>query len=367
MPPTLPRPAVTPSGRVRSSTPSSSSSPAGPPTIRTWPRSRPRVRSARARLAANTASFRRSRIARHSAGLCRRSNGSQPAGPAAASMPAAAGSAGLSRNPRLPSSASNRWLPSSRTHGPRLTQSAAARGTPRVSATATVSRSPAPAATTSPSGAMTSMVPAPTSTTTASGRAPGVVQAPSRAAAGSLSTQRTGQPSRSASTAAWSVPGVSRCSDETRAARPTLPRRAVAVSAAAARSTANRSSRGVSPSGVPSAVTVPTGQPASSAHAARRPIRRPCATTHGSAGPGAASPGGRTSRAQPRGPARSPRCRSRAGRGSRWPRPRPPRRRAAARRPGRRGRSAGSAAGRGGAPPRPAGRRRPPRPRQPGR
>ena len=141
--------------------------------------------------------------------------------------------------------------------------------------------------------------------------------------------------------------GVSRCSDETSAARPTLPRRAVAVSAAAARSTANRSSRPVSPSGVPSAVTLPTGQPASSAHASRRPIRRPWASTP-DRGPARARPA--ASRAgpasRPRRPARPPRCRSRAGRGPQWPHPRLHRRPDPARRPAPRGRSAGSAAAR---------------------
>ena len=78
----------------------------------------------------------------------------------------------------------------------------AARGTRKVSATAVVSRSPAPAATTSPSGAITSTVPAPRSTTTASGRAPGVVRVPSLAAAGSESMPCTGTPSRPARTAA---------------------------------------------------------------------------------------------------------------------------------------------------------------------
>ena len=65
---------------------------------------------------------------------------------------AAEAGAGTSRKPRRPSSPSNRCPPSTRTHGPRLTQSADARGMPSISATAAVSSSPAPAATTLPPG-----------------------------------------------------------------------------------------------------------------------------------------------------------------------------------------------------------------------
>src|SRR5580693_7047593 len=170
---------------------------------------------------------------------------------------------------------------------------------PSVSATAAVSRSPAPAATTSDSALITSMVPAPRSTTTACGRAPGVVSAPRRAAAGSLAGERTGtasnSPSRSAGHEACGP--TARLSDATSTARPVLPCRAVAASAAAARSTANRSSTSVSPPVAPNARTAPTGQPGRYAHASRNGSRRPSAVwTHGSSGaspaalPGAALP-----------------------------------------------------------------------------
>ena len=163
---------------------------------------------------------------------------------------------------------------------------------PSISATAAVSSSPAPAATTLPPDPMTSIVPAPRSTTTASSRPPGVVRAPSRAAAGSLTGSWTGTPSRSPSTdPASSSPA--RLSEATRTARPVLPCRAVAASAAAARSTANRSSTSLATASVPYACMAPTGQPASRGHAARS-VRRPspAVSTHGSAGPSDA-PGAR--------------------------------------------------------------------------
>ena len=202
-------------------------------------------------------------------------------------MPAAEAGAGISRKPRVPSSASNRCPPSSRTQGPRLTQSAAAREMPSISATAAVSSSPAPAATTLRPVApppITSMVPAPRSTTTASSRAPGVVRAPSRAAAGSVTGLCTGMSSRSARTAAASS-SPTRLSEATSTARPVLPCRAVAASAAAARSTANRSSTSTSadPAPEPNTRTAPTGQPASRAHAARSGRQPSAVITHGSA------------------------------------------------------------------------------------
>ena len=283
---------------MRAITPSSSSSPAGPPTTRTCAGSWPSVRTARRKFAASTASLSRSRIARHSPGPWWRSNGSQPPGPSTASMPAAEAGAGTSRKPLVPSSASNRRPPSIRTHGPRLTQSAAARGMPSISATAAVSSSPAPAATTlapitSPpitSPPITSMVPASRSTTTASLRAPGVVRAPSRAAAGSATGLCTGMSSRSVRMLAASS-SPTRLSKATSTARPVLPCRAVAASAAAARSTANRSSTSTSaPAPAPAATaprpnarTAPTGQSASRAHAARSGRQPSAVITHGSA------------------------------------------------------------------------------------
>ena len=173
-----------------------------------------------ARLAAKTASFRRSRIARHSAGLCRRSTAASRR-PGGASRPAVAGRQGrpgtrgsvLGLEPRFPSS---------RTHGPRFTQSAAARGIPRVSATATVRvprrrRDHLTVRRDDVDGARAHV------DDDGAGTGARVVQAPNRAAAGSLSTHRTGQPSRPARTAAWSRPGLSRCSDETPRPGPRRP------------------------------------------------------------------------------------------------------------------------------------------------
>ena len=175
-----------PRRRAAAQQPSSSSSPAGPPTTRTCRRGSGRGRTARRKFAASTACLSRSRIARRSAGPWWRSKGSEPPGPSTASIPAAEAGAGRpgSRGCRpRPRTAGRR--PPGRT-GPRLTQSADARGMPSISATAAVSSSPAPAATTLLPGPITSIVPAPRSTTTASSRPPGVVRAPSRAAAGSL-------------------------------------------------------------------------------------------------------------------------------------------------------------------------------------
>jgi hypothetical protein len=234
---------------------------------------------ARRRLAARIAILSRSLIARHSPGVWRRSNGSRPPGPSTASIPAEDAGALAARKPRLPSSASNRWPPSTRMQGPRFTQSAAARGMPSVCATAAVSRSPAPAATTQSAGPITSTVPAPRSTTSASARAPGVVRAPARAAAGSVIRRRRGAPGSSPGRPA----AGSRPRDATSNARPVLPYLAVAASAAAVRSTANRSSTSVFPEAVPSTRTRPTGPSAISGHAARSCMRSPSAvSTHGS-------------------------------------------------------------------------------------
>ena len=156
---------------------------------------------------------------------------------------------------------------------------------PSISATAAVSSSPAPAATTLAPGPITSTVPAPRSTTIASSRAPGVVMAPRRAAAGSVTGLCTGMSSRSPRTAAAAFSPV-RLSEATSTARPVLPGRAVAASAAAARSTANRSSTSapVAVAPEPNARTVPTGQPGSRAHAARSGRRPSAVITHGSTG-----------------------------------------------------------------------------------
>ena len=249
---------------------------------------------ARWKFAASTASLSRSRMARHSPGAWRRSNGSRPPGPSTTSIPAAEAGARTARKPRLPSSASNRWPPSTRRHGPRLTQSAAARGMPSVSATAAVSSSPAPArhhVGRPPRSRRWCPRPGPRPPRRAGRRAWSARPAgrrPARSAGRS-----PGRPSRPAEQSGGRRdqrrPGRGR-GRRPATARPVLPRRAVAASAAAARSTANRSSTSASPEAVPNTRTAPTGQPAMRAQAARSGTRRPSASTHGSSGPAPAAP-----------------------------------------------------------------------------
>ena len=113
----------------------------------------------------------------------------------------AAGSRGRTVAPSSPSTTCGA---SARRLGPRLTCSAAAAVVPVSSATQSVSRSPAPAATTAHSRVTTSIVPPPRSTTTASSGARGVLSAPRRAASASSPTTRTGT-SRAADSAAGRV------------------------------------------------------------------------------------------------------------------------------------------------------------------
>ena len=114
-------------GQRTGDTPSSSSSPAGPPTTRTCrivpegPHGPPEILGQHGELGPQP----------DGPPLTRpwwRSNGSRPPGPSTTSIPAAEAGALTSRKPWLPSLASNRCPPSTRRQGPRLTQSAAARG-----------------------------------------------------------------------------------------------------------------------------------------------------------------------------------------------------------------------------------------------
>ena len=294
VPPTSPRPAATPSGSMREITPSSSSSPAGPPTTRTCAGSWPSVRTARRKFDRQHGQLEpqpdRPPFARPVVAVER-----QPAaGPVHGEH---ARRRGGRRDVQEPAGAVLGLEPLPAVHPDARAALDPVGGRPRDAEHLRHRRGEQFAgsrghhAEAGRAGPITSMVPAPKSTTSASSRAPGVVRAPSRAAAGSVTGLCTGMSSRSPRTAA-ACASPARLSEATSTARPVLPCRAVAASAAAARSTANRSSTstaaGAAPAAAvagPNARTAPTGQPASRAHAARSGRRSPSAVIiHGSAG-----------------------------------------------------------------------------------